>query len=164
VEARDSAMATAEWDDPLLGCLAIVSGLLDRPASIETLKAGLPLHENRMTPALFVRAARQAGFVARAARRARLAEISPINLPCILVLADGGACVLVGLNGEMAEILSPESGGGAQSLPIAALQARASETVIFVRAVYAPDARAGHTPTRGAGDWFWSALTDLWPI
>ncbi|MFM8992063.1 MAG: hypothetical protein ACKOUS_21220, partial [Alphaproteobacteria bacterium] len=49
-----------EADDPLLACLAMMTALLGRPTSLETLRSGLPLHADKAPPALFVRAAERA--------------------------------------------------------------------------------------------------------
>lgn len=154
----------AAWDDPLLGCLTIVTALLGKPTSIETLRAGLPLHDGVMTPALFVRAARRAGFNARTARRRGLEEIAESNLPCILVLKSTGACVLTRCEDETCTILEPDSAGGERRVPRAELAANFAHGVIFIRPTHGPDARAGLALPPRRGDWFWSAIAELWPI
>lgn len=152
------------WDDPLLGCLALAAAALGRSVSIETLRAGLPLHAQRATPALFVRAADRAGLNARAARRRRVADISPLNLPCVLMLAEGGACVLTRFKGGEAEILLPESRGGTKTLPADELQQLFAGTVLFLRVRQGPDLRSGHAERPHHQTWFWRTLADLWPI
>jgi ATP-binding cassette subfamily C protein LapB len=156
--------ADSGYDDPLLGCLAIAASLLGRPVSIETLRSGLPLHSQKATPALFLRAADRAGLEARAARRRLIADISPLNLPCVLQLAGGHACVLVRLAGRDAEILLPESRGGARTLPVAELQQSFAGSVLFLRVRHGPDLRAGHATVPAHRDWFWRTVGDLWPI
>ena len=47
--------------DPLLGCLVVLTRLEHNPFSPETLIAGLPLVDNKLTPELFIRAAARAG-------------------------------------------------------------------------------------------------------
>ena len=67
---RSSAVAEeqakAQWeipkrgvsvDDPLLKCLVLLTRFYNRPFSEETLSAGLPLVDSKLTPALFERAA-----------------------------------------------------------------------------------------------------------
>ncbi|MBL8700311.1 MAG: type I secretion system permease/ATPase [Alphaproteobacteria bacterium] len=158
------AGAEGAWDDALLGCLTIVTALLGKPTSIETLRAGLPLHDAGMSVGLFVRAARRAGFAARAARRRSIEEIATANLPCVLVLRGGRACVLARRTGDTLTVLEPDSAGGERNLELGELAPLFDGTAIFVRPLHAPDARAGHAlpPTRG--DWFWSAIAELWPI
>ena len=59
----------ASADDPLVRCLVLLTRFLNRPYSEETLCAGLPLVDSRLTPELFVRAAERAGLTAKVARR-----------------------------------------------------------------------------------------------
>ncbi|WP_191062010.1 cysteine peptidase family C39 domain-containing protein, partial [Geminicoccus harenae] len=47
--------ATSQIDDPLLASLVALTHLLDRPSSADSLRAGLPLEDERLTPALFPR-------------------------------------------------------------------------------------------------------------
>jgi ATP-binding cassette subfamily C protein LapB len=155
----------AASDDPLLGCLAILAVRLGTPVGLETLRAGLPLHGGPAGPAMLVRAAVRAGFAARVARRRHVGEISPLNLPCILLLENGGACVLDRIDAQAARILLPESGGGETSLPLAELQARFAGSVIFMRPRPDADRRRHGEPSRAPRDvWFWGALVELWPI
>lgn len=51
--------------DPLLGCLVVLTRLQHNPFSPETLIAGLPLVDNKLTPELFIRAAARAGLSAQ---------------------------------------------------------------------------------------------------
>jgi len=151
-------------DDPVLAALAHLTGLLGEPVSADALATGLPLHENRMTPELALRAARRAGFAARLVRRRKLRQISPLNLPCLVALADGGACVLACLNADgSAQIILPDSGGVA-TVKLAELEPRYAGLALLVRPRYAPDERSDAAAIRPGGDWFWGALSGLWPI
>lgn len=40
-------------DDPLLGCLTVLAKILKKPHSADSLIAGLPLVDNKLTPKLF---------------------------------------------------------------------------------------------------------------
>lgn len=60
------------FDDPLLGCLTILSKILNKPHSADSLTAGLPLVDNRLTPKLFARAAERAGLSSKIIPIARL--------------------------------------------------------------------------------------------
>src|SRR5215218_5251928 len=53
--------STSQIDDPLLASLVALAHLLDRPSSADSLRSGLPLEDERLTPALFPRAAERAG-------------------------------------------------------------------------------------------------------
>lgn len=152
------------WDDPLLGCLALVAALLGKPTSLETLRSGLPLHDQKATPGLFLRAAERAGLSARAARRRRISDISPLNLPCVLLLADGEACVLVRRSGAEADVLVPASRGGTKTLTTADLQQSFTGTVLFIKVRHGPDLRSGHDLPSHNANWFWRTLGELWPV
>jgi ATP-binding cassette, subfamily C, bacterial LapB len=78
--------------DPIVECLALITGLLSQPISTNSLAAGLPLPDDGMTPDLAVQAAKKAGFFARCLT-IPLAEISNLTLPCILILNDNKACI-----------------------------------------------------------------------
>ena len=56
-------------DDPLLGCLLVLTKLSHRPLTADALTAGLPLVNNKLTPDLFTRAAKRAGLSARIVKR-----------------------------------------------------------------------------------------------
>ncbi|MBM3524731.1 MAG: ATP-binding cassette domain-containing protein, partial [Alphaproteobacteria bacterium] len=162
--APSPATVDMAWDDPLLGCLTIVTALLGKPVGIETLRAGLPLEHGRMTIDLLVRTARRSGFAARASRRRSLAELSPLNLPCIAQLVSGGACVIVRLDGDALGILEPEAAGGERRVPLAEFATLFAGTVIFVRLAHVPDARIGAPSSTRRRDWFWGPLGELWPV
>jgi ATP-binding cassette subfamily C protein LapB len=158
------APRAATFDDPLLTCLITLTELLERPASGDVLKAGLPLEEGRLTPELAIRAAARAGLSARLVRRV-LAQISDLTLPCILLLEGRTACVLVEfLAGEQARVLLPESGRGAVDLPLADLARRYTGYVLFARPEIRFDRRAEQVESAHAGSWFWGTLVQAWPI
>ncbi len=151
--------AVASPDDPLLECLSIVTRLHGRPVSARALAAGLPLQDHRVSPALFVRAAEGQGYSARLARR-RLDRISPLLLPAVLLLADGGACVLTAIDraGGQAEAVFPESGFGARRLPVSELAAAYTGHCLFVQPRARPDRRIDPTASLRAGNWFWGVV------
>ena len=152
------------FDDCLLTCLVALSQLLERPASPEVLKAGLPLEEGRLTPDLAIRAAARAGLSARLVRRA-LAQISDFTLPCILLLEGRGACVLVELlEDAKARVLLPETGRGALELPLAELAERYTGYALFARPEVRFDRRAEQVESAHVGSWFWGTLMQAWPI
>ncbi|MCO7507585.1 MULTISPECIES: type I secretion system permease/ATPase [Pseudomonas] len=102
------------FDDPLLDGLLILCKLHGAAVSRSSLCAGLPLAEQRMSLDLLPRAAARAGLQARVLRR-ELGSISALNLPVLLLLADGRSAVLRrwGEN-DQALILPSEAEGGEQ--------------------------------------------------
>src|SRR5687768_480432 len=84
---------TGQNNDSLLGCLVFLTHFYERPYSADTLSAGLPLVQGRLTPRLFIRAAERAGFSAHIVHRP-LGEISKLVLPVVLLLKNNQACIL----------------------------------------------------------------------
>jgi ATP-binding cassette subfamily C protein LapB len=151
-------------DDPLLACLGILTQLLERPTSAEALKAGLPLADGRLTPELALRAAERAGLAGQLARQP-LARISELTLPCVLLLEDRTACVLVGiLPGGRAQVAMPEVADGVIELPLAELAERHTGYVLFARPRLRFDRRADQVEDVASRSWFWGTLLRAWPI
>ena len=145
-------------DDPLLESLVILTTLLERPHSGEALRAGLPLVDDRLTPDLFIRAADRAGLSARLVRR-KLADISPLSLPCVLLLKDGRACVLARIeDGETAVVVMPETGRGVSAVPFDDLAPDTTGYVLYAKPEYQYDARSEATEIPQSRAWFWGTL------
>src|SRR3990167_9222748 len=95
--------------DPLMDCLLFFTKLQGKNYTAAALRAGLPLSHNQLTPSLFVESARRIDFKARIVKRP-LNKIHSLILPCVLILRNNRACVLVSINEEqIAEIATPES-------------------------------------------------------
>src|SRR3546814_302883 len=122
-----------DFEDPLVRCLSMLAGLLQRPISSEALKAGLPHANEAFTPELAVRAAERAGLSARIVRRPHLTRILPVTLPCILLLKGGTCCVLQNVSRSQADILLPEAGGTSKTVAVAELQEQYTGYALFAR-------------------------------
>jgi ATP-binding cassette, subfamily C, bacterial LapB len=153
----------AASDDPILACLVALARLLERPVSGEALTAGLPLEDGRLSPDLAVRAAGRAGLAARWVRRP-LRRIDPLTLPCLLLLEDEAACVLVarGESGR-ASVVLPETAPGVVELDDAEIEARYAGHALFARPEARFDRRAEEVES-GPRSWFWGTLLEAWPI
>jgi ATP-binding cassette subfamily C protein LapB len=153
-----------DYEDPLLSCLALVAGLLERPISREALKSGLPRAAEEFTPELAIRAADRAGLTAKVMRRPKLSQIPAVSLPCILLLKARNACVLTGFpDSKTAEVMVAE-GGGTRSLPISELEEDYTGHAIFLRPEFKFDARASDIRLSNPRRWFWGTLAQFWPI
>jgi ATP-binding cassette subfamily C protein LapB len=153
---------TRAGEDPLAFCLMMLVKLLDRPASLQAMVGGLPLADGKLTPELFIRAADRAGMNARLAQR-RLDQISPLSLPCVLLLRGRRACVLTRMaeGSADAEVLMPEDAGQPRRMARTGLENLYLGHALFTRAEYRLDARA--TGALGpvqqtAGNWFWGVI------
>ncbi len=155
-----------EAADPLLGALVALTKHFGRPHSVNALRSGLPLEENRLTPGLFVRAAARAGLSARVNKRS-LNAIPDMVLPVVLLLKDRDVCVLLRRfmeNGvPMAEVVFPQSGGGVDVVPLEGIEQLYEGYAIFVKPDYGLKHRVEADETRTAGSWFWGTLVKFWP-
>ncbi len=150
-------------DDPLLKCLVLLTRFFNHPFSAETLSAGLPLVDSRLTPGLFVRAADRAGLTAKVTAR-ELAKISPLALPVVLLLNDGRACILRTLKPDgRCEIVDPDTGGVVEKT-LAELQPAYAGHAILVRQQLKFDSRTEHSAVPRVEHWFWGVVRQAWPI
>jgi len=157
------ALAVAR-DDPLLDCLTMLTSIHGNPVSADALKAGLPLTDNALTPALFIRAAERASLAARVVKRS-LRDISPLTLPCVLLLEDRRACLLVKFVGkDKAEIVIPETGAGVSRVTIDDLAKTYTGNAIFVRPQYKFDTRTDSLAKPRMRSWFWGTIATSWRI
>lgn len=164
---------TPEWtlpkesllpDDPLANCLAILTRIQHQPHSAQSLTAGLPLEESRLTPELFIRAAARANLSARIIKRP-LAEISNLTLPAVLLLQGGDACILLESedSGQL-RVIQPESGDGEVRIEREEMERNYTGYAIFVRPNFKFDERVDVSPIPQSGHWFWGTLMQSWPI
>ncbi|OXY81953.1 type I secretion system permease/ATPase [Oceanimonas doudoroffii] len=144
--------------DPLLQSLVFLTRFFGQPHQGEALINGLPLADGLLTPQLFSRAADRAGFSSRQ-DVTPLEEISALLLPCILLLKNGGACVLLELSDERGcRVLLPDTGEGEQWLPADQLTKSYSGRVIYLKPRFRFDERSPRVLDHEHGHWFWSTL------
>jgi ATP-binding cassette subfamily C protein LapB len=166
-------------NDPLVDCLRIMAAHYGRRSSRASLTSGLPIPKTGITPMLFVRAAERADLNARMASRGLEALALAPNLPCVLALENGQACILwaiqhpekKGLFGGKKQLDSlhpdskfivqfPETEEERQGLTLAQLKPLYTGYAFFVRPIARVDDRAGPATINTARDWFWSALLE----
>jgi len=121
------------FDDPLLDGLLILCKLHGATVSRASLSAGLPMAHQRLSLDLLPRAAARAGLQARLLRR-ELKDISPLNLPVMLLLSHGRTAVLrrYGEDGRVL-ILPSEADGGEQWISPQELAEHYSGQALFAR-------------------------------
>ncbi|SVB64740.1 uncharacterized protein METZ01_LOCUS217594, partial [marine metagenome] len=96
--------------DPLLHSLLLVSKHFGINTSTDTLTAGLPLADDKLTPELFVRAAQRVGLVVKLVKR-KLDRISPLVLPVVINLQNNQSAVLLSIKGKNATLYLQEAEG-----------------------------------------------------
>ncbi|RZW25532.1 MAG: hypothetical protein EX260_02710, partial [Desulfobulbaceae bacterium] len=119
-------------DDPIADCLVVLSKIYGQPISRTALRAGLPLENNRLSVGLAARAAGRAGLSSRVLSR-DIKQMSTLELPCILLLESGRACVLTDIDseGRMLTVVMPESGMGKEQVPLAEMEGNYTGYAIF---------------------------------
>jgi ATP-binding cassette subfamily C protein LapB len=150
-------------DDTLLGSLTILAKILDKPHSADSLVAGLPLVDNKLSPKLFSRAAERAGLSSKIVKRP-LEKISNLVLPAVLLLNDDSACVLLEVTASSARVIFPETGEGEANITVDELKQQYSGYSIFIKPVHHFDQRTKQTDIPRAGHWFWGTISRFWPI
>jgi len=153
-----------DFEPPLIRCLSLLSGLLGKPVSTVALRAGMPQGKERPTLAVVLRAAAHAGLQAKTVHRQQVKEISPLTLPCILLLKNDHACVLTCLTEHAAEVILPEFGETSSSLPLDQLQEQYAGYLVLVRPEGRLDRRASETQQIDTRAWFWKNILRFMPI
>ncbi len=139
-----------------------------RPVSLESLVAGLPVRPGDSSPELFSidrskallsRVAKRAGFVTRLIQR-DLNEFTDLLLPCILVLKGRNACVLERIDHEAgtAMVILPEVSDGPTEFKLDVLAEQQMGFAFLVKPEFqgAPEHR--RVIDVGRGHWFWGTL------
>lgn len=150
-------------DDPLLGCLELLAKILHKPHSGQSLIAGLPLVDNKLTPKLFSRAAERAGLSSKVVKRP-LRKISNLVLPAVLLLENSTACVVLKFNKKTAKVIFPETGEGETEISLKELNEQYAGYAIFVKPVHQFDERTQHSEIPRTKHWFWGTILRFWPI
>lgn len=149
--------------DPLLDCLASVARYYERGVPGPALIAGLPLPDGRLTPSFVSRAAARAGLVTKIVRQP-LAKLSSLLLPAILLMDGENAIVLLERDDQgRATILLPETGHGSETVDVASLEDGYTGYAILLKPEYRFQETSVTPGNADKGNWFWSALSPLWP-
>jgi len=162
---------------PLIDALQIMAGHYGRRTSPNALMAGLPVPKSGITPALLIRAAERADLHAILADRSLESLAIAPNLPCILTLEHGQACILWNIEYPPRHPPKKEEGKDVEIHPETRFIVQFPETpedrqpiiledmkklyigyAFFVRPVARSDERAGPAEIDTAQDWFWSAF------
>ena len=164
IEATSEATPDA-IDDPVLTALSILAGLLERPMSARALAAGLPMTGDEISPEIVLRAAARAGLSARW-HKLPVDEISPLNLPCLLLLNENSACVVTAIEGGEIEMLLPQPGADPIRLPLDEFRGYYAGYALYAKAEYRFDHRTEDVVDTPAPkrSWFWGTLASFWHV
>ncbi len=153
-----------DYDPPLIQCLAGLFKLHGKPVSTRLLIAGLPKTSGPLHPSACIRAAQAAGMKAKTVYRPTLMGISPLTLPCVLLLQGERACVLTRLTQTEAEVLFPENGMESKVIPRKTLEDEYLGYAIYAKPEPKLDKRASEIKLLKHKRWFWGTLFHFLPI
>jgi ATP-binding cassette subfamily C protein LapB len=162
--AVEAAAFDALAEDPLLQCLVALSRYYGVPRSAAALRAGLPLAVGNLKPHHFIQTAERIGLSASQKSR-KFIDLDRLSLPCVLLLKDGGACVLLRLVGQdRAEVITPDNVDGSHEVRREDLQQRYAGNAIVVRSKIRLDVRSEDLAPTRAKSWFWGSVFAFTPI
>ena len=142
--------------DPLLDALVMLTHIHHKPFSPQSLTAGLPLVDGKLTPELFIRAAEKAGFAAKQVTR-DLHAISKMVLPVVLLLKNEQACILTRADQDgQAEVIFPETGASHIQIDQGDLGQLYTGRALYFKPAY----KFGENILAMGGEqhWFWSVI------
>ena len=155
--------------DPLLKCLVILSELHNTPYSAEALTAGLPIEKGfasvelfslkQGSKSLFSRVAKRAGFASKLVKK-KLKEISPLVLPCILILKGQSACILESLDEgkTKAKIIHPDIQEGENWIDLNKLEEEYLGFSFFLKKEFKPQNTKQNILKNSNSHWFWGTI------
>ena len=155
--------------DPLLQCLVIFTKLHNKPYSAEALVEGLPtsqgsssvkLFSAQGSKALFSRAAKRAGFTSSLVQK-KLEEISPLVLPCILILKGQKACILEKFDpvNDKVKIITPDISAGENWIDTETLKEQYIGYCYYLKKEFVSEDRTkAYLIDKQKSHWFWGTL------
>ncbi|WP_321277172.1 type I secretion system permease/ATPase [Thiomicrorhabdus indica] len=164
-EISDKASEHIEIQDALLECLVIYTKQTQHPYSKDALVAGLPIESGRLTPDLFIRAARRAQLNASFKKRT-LEEIPSLVLPCILTLKDQKACLLQSIDYEKSEalVIFSDAPDGWKKVSLHSLKEDYLGYAIYLTHSHQRIHKQETLIDSNKGHWFWSTVWLSRPI
>lgn len=154
--------------DSLLECLVIFTKLYHKPFSAEALTAGLPIEMGKESPelfsidnakGLFSRAAEKAGLKSSLVRRP-MSQISPLQLPMIILLSNQGACIIDQFSQDMkkAKIIMPAEEAVEQWVDMEVLENEYIGYGFMIKKAFEYNDSNSRTLHLNQKHWFWSTL------
>ncbi|WP_345981092.1 type I secretion system permease/ATPase [Sulfurimonas sp. HSL3-2] len=154
--------------DSLLDCLVLFTKLYHKPYSAEALTAGLPVEMGKEAPelfsinsskGLFSRAAERAGLKSSLIKRP-LQQISPLQLPMIILLSNQGACILDSFSKDRkeAKIIMPSEEAIEQWVDIETLDDEYIGYAFMIKKAFEYSEENSRTLQLTQKHWFWSTI------
>ncbi len=157
------APADVDFIPHLLRSLSSLLRLRGKSISPQFLYAGLA-GVGEVTPGECMRAAARAGLQARIMFRPLLEDISPMTLPCILLLEGNRSCLLTALSHNVATVVFPEMGEDPQQVSQESILKEYTGYAVFGSVEKQADKRIDSFRRPKGKRWFWDAIKHYGPI
>jgi len=157
-------------EDPLLSCLVLFTKLYNVPYSAEALVAGLPIEKGLGSiklfsmqggsKSLFSRAAKRAGFTTKLTQKP-LDKLSPLVLPCIIMLKDRSACILESFVDEAkshVKVIHPDVPDGEDIVALEELEKEYIGYCFLLKKEFIADTNRSKILENSGGSWFWGTV------
>jgi len=154
--------------DPLLQCLVLFTQIYHKPFTAEALMAGLPtapwggalrLYSLKSSKGLFARAASRAGLKSTLIHR-KLSDISPLQLPMILLLENSHACILDSISADKktCKIILPAEEALEENVPMEMLSGEYTGFAFLIKKPFVYNESDTLTLNVKHKHWFWDTL------
>ncbi|MFY9142519.1 type I secretion system permease/ATPase [Sulfuricurvum sp.] len=154
--------------DPLLQCLVLFTQAYHKPFTAEALMAGLPiapwggalrLFSLKSSKSLFSRAASRAGLKSTLVNR-KLADISPLQLPMILLLDNNHACILDSISADRKtyKIILPAEEAIEENVPFETLEKEYTGFAFLIKKPFVYNENDSLTLNVKHKHWFWDTI------
>ncbi len=147
----------------LLDCLVFIGKHYNQPKTKKALTVGLPLVKGNLTPELFLRAASKLGLNGFL-KDLELENLREVGGPCVILLNNQKAGVLVKLQKSKAEVYIPSEDDQPKLITQNSLKKRYSGKVIVLQPEAKEDSREGTEDSKTSKKWFWGTLSKFWTI
>lgn len=119
---------------------------------------------SKVSPAACLRMVRRAGVAGHILQRPVLADISPLILPCIVLLKNERSAVLVSIEDASAKIILPDFEDEHVQVPLEVLQQDYLGYAIFITPERQAERRVDSLKLSHEKRWFWDVLFHYGPI
>lgn len=154
--------------DPLLQCLVLFTKLYHKPYTAEALIAGLPLdpksdrthlYSLKSSKALFSRAASIAGLKSTLVSR-KLSDISPLQLPMVLLLNNSNACILDSISEDRKtyKVVLPADEAVEETISVEKLEEEYTGFAFLIKKPFVYNENDTLTLNVKSKHWFWDTL------
>ncbi|MBT4910042.1 MAG: type I secretion system permease/ATPase [Alphaproteobacteria bacterium] len=155
-------MVTKEKDN-LAALLVLIADHYNIKTNQNQLIAGLPLVNGRLTPELFIRAAKKVGLFAKLANR-KLSEISSLLLPAVINLKNEDSFLLTKINHKKNTAHIVTSDNIKKTISLSELEEIYDGTIFLISDNYNFDARSEEAQEQKNDHWFWGTIALSWRI